>query len=132
MVLIVALSGCTTNDSTKNNSTSKTSTYAVYNNSVMSFQYPDNWVLDFVSSDSKGVYFNSSHGEIRIQIYSSSTSTGQTFETVTIGNKSYKLYNENNNNIYVITLPNGNELLVRGPVADNDGLKKVLETFKLV
>lgn len=137
LIIAVIISGCTTSDQTSNDTQTTTaqnnsSSFNSYdNNSVMSFQYPKEWKLDYVSSDSRGVYFNSSNGEIRIQLYQTQSSNSQQYTTGKIGNWSYKLYEENNNNIYVISLSNGGELLVRGPIGDNEGLQKVIETLQL-
>ncbi|NLJ39182.1 MAG: hypothetical protein GX432_10525 [Candidatus Atribacteria bacterium] len=138
LIFVVAISGCTSDTETSYSS------FKTYDNSLMSFDYPDNWVIDYESTDSNGVYFNSSNGEIRVQIYdivSEDVHTGEkvyigrifdsaNYESKTIGNKTYRFVSEDDWFAYAIDLPDNKELYVRGNSKDDEGLQKILETFQ--
>ncbi len=138
LILAVTISGCTSDTETSYSS------FKTYNNSLMSFDYPDSWVIDYESTDSSGVYFNSSNGEVRVQIYdivSEDVHTGEevyigrifdsaNYESKTIGNKTYRFVSEDDWFAYAIDLPDNKELYVRGNSKDNEGLQKILETFQ--
>lgn len=136
---IVATSGCTSN-----NSETQYSSFKTYNNSEISFEYPDSWIIHSENS-ANGVRFNSTNGQIRVEIYdiiSEDVHTGEevylgrifdsaNYETKTVGNKTYRFVSENGTFAYAIDVPGDREFYVRGNSKDDEGLKKILETFQL-
>lgn len=109
----------------------------------MSFEYPDSWVIHSENS-AGGVRFNSSNGQIRVEIWDiigKDVHTGEevylgrifdsaNYETKTVGNKTYRFVSENNTFAYAIDILNDKEFYVRGNSKDDEGLKKILETVQ--
>ena len=129
LILAVAISGCTSDSETSYSS------FKTYNNYGYSFEYPDDWVIDY--ENEANVYFNSSNGEIRVifplETYGMPIGAGDDAVTTTIGNKTVeRAYDAKNDQwVYTTLYPdNTKEMVITGPNKDRIGLEKILETFK--
>lgn len=133
IILITGISGCTSEYETNY------TTYTTYNNSVMSFDYPDTWIIDYEGDDERSVFFNSTHGEIRVVVSDTygmpSATDDKVAEKGVIGNKTYTRYEydaESDSISYIIELLDDKELLVYGHPNDRLALLKIIETFQLI
>ncbi len=111
------------------------SSFKTYSNLLMTFDYPDKWIIDYENTDFSGVYFNSTNGDIRIQIYDILYEGREKIAEIgVIGNKSYRRleYDAQSDSIaYITPLSDEKELYVRGTPEDRQGLLHILETFEL-
>jgi hypothetical protein len=145
LAAVLSISGCTTTAEPPTEdiyldapSESEASAYKTHTNTIMTFDYPNGWVIDYENTDYSGVYFNSSNGEIRVQIYETYgtpyASDEKPVETGVAGNKTYERYEydaQSDSIVYMVALSTEKELLVRGPPEDVEGLLKIIETFQL-